>query len=160
MKTDQYYYNTTEYREKLEELEERKAEILAERELEATQKAKEVKTEKIRLKKIFNKERVGEQNVYAVNALIDRAAFLRVELEHIEATLRKEGVLDFFTQGLQTMWREHPLSKVHVQYVKNYKDIITKLEAYGKQDESDKKSDNPLFGLIQHGSDIRKKYQK
>lgn len=160
MKSDQYYYNTDEYREKLQEVEERKAEILAERELEATQKAKEVKTEKIRLKKIFNKERVGEQNVYAVNALIDRAAFLRVELEHIETTLRKEGVLDFFTQGLQTMWREHPLSKVHVQYVKNYKDIITKLEAYGKQDDYDKKSDNPLFGLIQHGSDIRKKYQK
>lgn len=160
MKSDQYYYNTDEYKEKLREVEEHKAELMAEREVEAVQKAKEVKTEKIRLKKIFNKERVGEQNVYAVNALIDRAAFLRVELDHIEETLRKEGVMDFFTQGLQTMWREHPLSKVHVQYVKNYKDIITKLEAYGKQDESDKKSDNPLFGLIQHGSDIRKKYQK
>ena len=160
MKSDQYYYNTDEYRERLREVEEHKAELMAEREIEAVQKAKEAKTEKIRLKKIFNKERVGEQNVYAVNALIDRAAFLRVELDHIEETLRKEGVMDFFTQGLQTMWREHPLSKVHVQYVKNYKDIITKLEAYGKQDESDKKSDNPLVGLIQHGSDIRKKYQK
>jgi hypothetical protein len=157
---NQYYYNTAEYRQKLEELEEQKEEIRAQKELEAAQKEKEVKLERTRLKKIFTKERCGAENIHFVLSLIDRAAFLRVELEHIEQQLRLEGVMDFFTQGLQTMWREHPLSKVHVQYTKNYKDVITKLESYGKQDSKPDENKNPLGSLIQKGAAARGKYGK
>lgn len=160
MKTDQYYYNSTEYKEKLEELEERKAEMRAEREAEAAEKKKKVKSEILRLKKIFNDDRCGKENKHFVQALIERAAFLRIELEYIENTLQTEGVMDFFTQGLQTLWREHPLSKVHVQYVKNYKDVITKLESYGKQEGGGKTDDNPIAGLIGKANSIRSKYQK
>ena len=160
MDKNQYYYNSADYREKLEELEERKAEIRAEREEEAKQKEKEVKLERTRLKKIFTKTRCGEQNMHFVHSLIDRAAFLRVELEHMEQQLQVDGVLDFFTQGLQTMWREHPLSKVHVQYTKNYKDVITKLESYGQTEDKGSKEDNPLGDLISRGNAAREKYRK
>ena len=160
MKSDQYYYNTVEYKEKLAELNERKEEILAQKELEAAEKEKEVKCERNRLRKIFTKERCGEENMHFVRSLIDRAAFLRVELEHIEQQLRVEGVMDFFTQGLQTMWREHPLSKVHVQYTKNYKDVITKLESYGQTEGKSVKDDNPLGDLISKGNKARGKYDK
>ena len=160
MEKNQYYYNTTEYKEKLEELNDRKEEIRAQKELEAAEKEKEVKAERNRLRRIFNDERCGKENRHFVYSLIDRAAFLKVELEHMEQQLRLEGVMDFFTQGLQTMWREHPLSKVHVQYVKNYKDIITKLESYGKQDSKPDENKNPLGSLIQKGATARGKYGK
>lgn len=160
MNTNQYYYNTAEYREKLGELEERKEEILAQKELEAAEKEKEVKCERNRLRRIFTKERCGEENMHFVRSLIDRAAFLRVELEHMELQLQREGVLDFFTQGLQTMWREHPLSKVHVQYTKNYKDVITKLESYGKTEDKPQKDNSTLGDLISRGNSAREKYRK
>ena len=160
MAENQYYYNSKEYKEKLEKLQEEKADILAERELEAAQKEKEVRLERNRLRKIFTKERCGESNIHFVLSLIDRAAFLRVELEHMEQQLQEDGVLDFFTQGLQTMWREHPLSKVHVQYTKNYKDVITKLESYGQTDSKTTKDDDPLGGLLKKGNAARGKYAK
>ena len=160
MAENQYYYNTAEYREKLEELNERKQEILAEREEESKQKEKEVRLERNRLRKIFTKERCGVENIHFVHSLIDRASFLRVELEHIEQTLRVEGVLELFTQGLQTMWREHPLSKVHVQYTKNYKDVISKLESYGQSDSKGKEDESPLGDLLNRGNKAREKYKK
>ena len=159
-KTNQYYYNTDEYREKLSQLEERKAEIDAEMKEEAEAKKRETKLEISRLKKIFTVERCGVENRHFVLSLIERAAFLRVELAHMEKKLQEEGVMDFFTQGLQTMWREHPLSKVHVQYTKNYKDVITKLESYGKQDSSSPKdgSDPTFTSLLRRGQAAREKY--
>lgn len=160
MAENQYYYNTAEYKEKLEELNERKEEIRLQKEWEAAEKEKEVRLERNRLRKIFTKARCGVENIHFVMSLIDRAAFLRVELEHIEQQLRVQGVMDFFTQGLQTMWREHPLSKVHVQYTKNYKDVITKLESYGQTDSKSTKDDNPLGDLINRGNAARGKYGK
>lgn len=158
-KTSEYYYNSEEYKKKLEELKERKAEILAEKEAEAELKQEEVKKEKAKLKKIFTKERCGEENMHFVLALVDRASFLRVELNHIEEDLRKEGMMDFFTQGVQTMWREHPLSKIHVQHSKSYRETIKQLEAYGKtESKGNGDNDNPLGGLIAKGNKAREKY--
>lgn len=159
-KISEYYYSSEEYKEKLEELAFKKEEILQQKKEEAAIKEKEVKTERLRLKKIFTKDRCGAENIHFVLALIDRAAFLKVELEHMEDQLRLEGVMDFFTQGVQTMWREHPLSKVHVQYTKNYKEIITKLESYGQTDSKSQKDDNPLGSLISRGNAARGKYGK
>ena len=159
-RTNYNYYASEEYKEKLEELEIKKQDIFAKKEKEAQEKKKEVKKETYRLKKIFTEERCGKENTHFVLALIDRAAFLRVELEHIEKQLQLEGVMDFFTQGVQTMWREHPLSKVHVQYVKNYKDVITKLESYSQTDSKSTKDDDPLGSLISKGNAARSKYGK
>lgn len=159
-KISEYYYTTDEYKEKLEELALKKEEIKAQKELEAKEKEKEVRLERNRLRKIFTKERCGVENIHFVLSLIDRAAFLRVELEHMEQQLQVEGVMDFFTQGVQTMWREHPLSKVHVQYTKNYKDVITKLESYGQTDEKKSKDGNPLDDLLSRGQNVREKYRK
>ena len=159
-KRDQYYYNSEEYAQRLEEIEEEKARIREEKAEEAEEKKKEVKKERIRLRKIFTEDRCGKENMHFVFSLIDRASFLRVELEHIEQDLRVEGVMDFFTQGTQVMWREHPLSKVHVQYTKNYREIITKLESYGKQDGKPADDGNPIGDLIGKVQSARSKYTK
>ena len=159
-KRDQYYYNSEEYAERLEELEAKKQEILAEKAKEAEQKRRRARQETKRLKAIFTADRCGEENMHFVMSLIERASFLRAELENIEATLQKEGCLDFFTQGIQTMWREHPLSKVHAQHSKGYRETIKQLESYSKAEGVSKPEFNPLTSLISKGNKAREKYKQ
>lgn len=155
-----YYYNSQEYRDKLKDVQEKVDELNAEREIEAAEKKKKMRSERNKLKKIFTVEQCGEENMHFVQTLIDRAAFLKVELESMEETLRKQGCIDFFVQGAQTMWREHPLSKVHVQHLKNYTAVITKLESYLKNKGSSGEKDNAIIGLLTKGTNARNKYKQ
>lgn len=159
-KRDQYYYNSEEYAERLEELEAKKQEILEEKAKEAKHKKARARKEIKELKAIFTVERCGEENMHLIESLIDRAGFLRAELESIEATLQKEGCMDFFTQGVQTLWREHPLSKVHAQHSKGYRETIKHLESYLKGTSSGGEEKNPLSDLIYKGNKAREKYRK
>ena len=160
MKINPNYYDSEEYKQILEEVKAQVEEIEADREVEAAEKKKKVTTERNRLKKIFTEDRCGKDNMHFVLSLIDRAAFLRIEIEYIEKRLQKQGLLDFFVQGSQTMWREHPLSKVHVAHSKSYRDTIAKLESYTKSADANKEDANPIVGLIQKGNSARSKYQK
>ena len=153
------YYNSEEYIEKLSEVQEQTQELRESQEQDRKDKERKVRAEKMRLKKIFTEERCGKENMHFVLSLIDRAAFLRIEIEYIEKQLQAQGCLDFFVQGTQTMWREHPLSKVHVQHSKSYRDTITKLESYGKSEGSTKADNNPIVGLINKGNAAREKYK-
>lgn len=159
-KRDQYYYNSEEYAERLEELELKKQEILEEKRKEAEQKKRRARQETKRLKAIFTAERCGEENMHFVQSLIERASFLRAELENIEATLQREGCMDFFTQGVQTLWREHPLSKVHAQHSKGYRETIKQLEAYSKSEGTSKSEQNPIADLISRGNKARERYKQ
>jgi hypothetical protein len=163
-KKTQYYYNSEEYAERLAEIDEEIAHLRQIKEEEAKEKAKRVKRETLRLKKIFTEERCGKENMHFVRALIDRAAFLRVEIEFIEQSLQSEGMMDFFVQGTQTLWREHPLSKVHVQHSKSYRETIKQLESYLQDSSASSKHDgNPLTspnGLIARGNAAREKYKQ
>ena len=160
-KSNQYYYNTDEYKQKLAEVEAMREEIEELKRQQAEEKKKLIAKEIRKLKKIFTKERCGEENMHFVESLIARAAFLRVELEFIEEDLRRDGTMDFFQQGLQSMWREHPLTKVHREFVKNYKDIITKLESYGKSNQKDSEDlQGGIGSLLMKGINAREKYRK
>lgn len=163
-KKTQYYYNSEEYAERLAEIDEEMSRLREIKEEEAKEKAKRVKREVSRLRKIFTEERCGESNIHFVKALIDRAAFLRVEIEFIERSLQSEGMMDFFVQGTQTLWREHPLSKVHVQHSKSYRETIKQLESYVQDGSTPSKNDgNPLTsptGLLARGNAAREKYRK
>lgn len=166
MAENQYYYNSSEYKQKLEETLERKEEFDREMSLKTEQKQKNYETEKRKLRRIFTEERCGKENMHFVRSLIERAAFLRSELEFIEDQIQEGSILDMFVQGTQILIREHPLSKLHVQYMKIYKEVITKLEAYGKESRADSSSDDNskesenLTGLIMQGANARGKYKK
>lgn len=160
MKGLQEQYDSEGYKRKLEEVEYLKAQIEEQKAIESAEKERKMALEKKKLRKIFNEDRVGAENKHCVEALIDRASFLRVELEYIERDIQKKGCLDFFTQGTQAMWREHPLSKVHVQYVKNYKDVISKLESYGSCNNATTETKNPVLGIINQGNKARGKYKQ
>lgn len=160
-KEDINYYKSPEYAQKIAENLQKVEEIKEKKAKEASEKKRQIKREKKRLTQIFTKERCGEENSHFVESLIDRAAWLRVEIEHIEEDLRREGLMDFFVQGTQTMWREHPLSKMHVQHSKSYRETIKQLESYGKTDSPNNKPEsNPLTDLLQKGNRIREKYKQ
>jgi hypothetical protein len=160
-KKDQYYYNSEEYADRIREVEEMAAEIRREKEEEAKEKEKKCKTEVSRLKRLFPKDQYDKESLHFILSLIDRAAFLRIELEYIERDLQKEGMMDFFIQGTQTMWREHPLSKVHAQHSKSYRETIKQLESYMvDRGGSSKKGENPVTDLIVRGNSAREKYKR
>lgn len=160
-KEDINYYKSAEYAQKIAETAQKAEEIKAKRAKEAAKKKKLIKVEKARLSEIFTPERCGEENKHFVESLIDRAAWLRIEIEFIEEDLRREGLMDFFVQGTQTLWREHPLSKMHVQHSRSYRETIKQLEAYGKADSSSGGSDdNPLTDLMVRGNRARDKYKQ
>ena len=160
-KKDQYYYNSEEYADRIREVEAMAEEIRREKEEEAKEKEKKCKTEVSRLKRLFPKEQYDKESLHFILSLIDRAAFLRIELEYIERDLQKEGMMDFFIQGTQTMWREHPLSKVHAQHSKSYRETIKQLESYmGDRGGSSKTEENPVTGLIMRGNSAREKYKR
>lgn len=160
-KEDINYYNSPEYAQKIAETMQKAEEIKAKKAKDAAKKKKLIKQEKTRLSNIFTSERCGEENKHFVESLIDRASWLRIEIEFIEEDLRREGLMDFFVQGTQTMWREHPLSKMHVQHSRSYRETIKQLEAYGKTDSGSSGSDdNPLTELVQRGNRAREKYRQ
>ena len=68
-KDDILYYNSEEYAERRSQVAAEAAEILAQKAAEAEEKEKAVKKERFRLKKIFTKERCGEQNMHIVLSL-------------------------------------------------------------------------------------------
>lgn len=148
------------YKEDLEKVEKQKDSVKKEKELEEAEKKKRILAEKKKLRKVFTAERCGEQNMYCVNSLIDRAAFLRVELESIEERLRAEGCMELFTQGTQSMWRENPLSKIHVNHSKSYRETLKQLESYSVGGETAEDKGNPVVSLICRANEIRSKYQR
>ena len=156
------YYDSPEYAKRKEEADAKAAEIREEKEKRAKKKEELVKKEVLKLKKIFTKDRCGEENMHIVCSLVERAAWLRVELEFVEKDLQTEGMMDFFQQGVQHIWREHPLSKVHVQHSKSYRDTIKLLEGYGKSEGSKPDDSNPLTsptGILARGDVARSKYR-
>lgn len=162
MADNQYYYNTAEYKEKLAETMRIKEDWDAKMLSKTQEKLNNYQIEMKKLKKTFTKERCGKENMHFVQSLIERAAFLRSELQFIEDQIQKGSIVELFIQGTQMMIREHPLSRLHVQYLKNYKEVITKLESYGKKEDlssssSDKESQN-FSNLLSRGTAARSKY--
>ena len=160
--SDIMYYNSEEYAERKSAVEAETEEIRAEKAKRSEEKQKAVKREIFKLKRIFTKDRCGEENMHLVLALIEQAAWLRVEISYIEKDLQLEGMMDFFVQGVQRMWREHPLSKMHVQHSKSYRETIKQLESYGKVETSKPDNSNPLTsptGLLARGNAAREKYR-
>ena len=158
---DQYYYNSAEYADRIREVQEEAEEIRRQKQEEAKDKEKKCKLEIRRLRKIFSSEQYDAESLHFIHSLIDRAAFLRVELEYIERDLQQEGMMDFFIQGTQTLWREHPLSKVHAQHSKSYRETIKQLESYmGDRGSSSKTEENPVTALVMRGNKAREKYAR
>ena len=90
-------------------------------------KDKRISAEKTRLTKIYS-DLTGERK-RVIEGLINRAAFMRISLEDMEADIDANGFTEFFTQSEKTdpYERERPIARLYNTMNKNYQSIIKQL---------------------------------
>ena len=87
---------------------------------------KRIKAEERRLSNAFKD--IDEKRKTTTQGLIQRAAFMRVSLEDLEANLKKNGFTESFSQGNQEPYqRERPAAKVYNSMNAGYQKIIKQL---------------------------------
>ena len=96
------------------------------------QKTKEsrIKKEQKRLGKIFVSR--SEKEREAIEALVKRAAYMRVTLEDMEADLDENGFVEMFTQSdkLEPYERERPVARLYNSMNKNFQNIMKQLTEF------------------------------
>src|SRR5690606_32141118 len=89
------------------------------------EKAKKIKSELARLRKVFAD--IPEDKRRIADGLMQEAAFMRVTLEETREIIDREGVIELFEQGAQRFLREHPATKVYASLVNRYSAVIKQL---------------------------------
>lgn len=89
-------------------------------------KEERIKAEKTRLKGIFKE--LDENKKKLVTPLIEKAAFMSVELDDLQATIEKEGWTSEYQNG-QNQWgtKKSPEADTYIALSKNYAAIIKQL---------------------------------
>ena len=91
----------------------------------ATQKGR-VKKEKARLMELFKD--LEPNKLQTCRALIDRAAFITISLEDLEAQLNEIGWTEYYQNGEnQSGWKKSAAADVHISLTKNLNTIIKQL---------------------------------
>ena len=92
-------------------------------------KDERIRGEKQRLKKIYSG--LSPARLKLAAGLIERAAFLRVELEDLELDLLENGWTEPFQQarGMDPYDRARPQGQTYQTAVKNYRDTIKQLDS-------------------------------
>ena len=98
-----------------------------------------IAAERRRLSAIFAEIEVKRKNT--VGGLIERAAFMRVSCEDLEAYLNEHGFTELFQQGDKQApyMRERPEAKVYATMNSNYQKIIKQLTDLLPREEAEKK---------------------
>ena len=92
----------------------------------AKSKQSRVKREKKRLEALFAE--IPESKKRLVEGLVERAAFMRVELEELEKDLAENGWVELFSQGKQEPYdRARPQGQTFNTMSANYQKIIKQL---------------------------------
>lgn len=92
------------------------------------EKSKEarVKKEKRRLLKLFTD--LEPNKLQTCRALIDRAAFITVSLEDLEAHLNETGWVEYYQNGeTQSGWKKAAAADCHISLTKNLNTILKQL---------------------------------
>ena len=85
-----------------------------------------VKKEKARLTELFKDLEPNKRQTCL--ALIDRAAFITVSLEELEAQLNEIGWTEYYQNGeTQSGWKKSAAADVHISLTKNLNTIIKQL---------------------------------
>ena len=88
-----------------------------------------IKNEKARLEKLYDEMEPSKKSLAA--GLIERAAFMRVECEDLEADLQANGWTEQFQQakGMDPYDRARPQGQAYQSLNSNYQKIIKQLDA-------------------------------
>lgn len=118
------------------------------------QKTKEsrIKAEKRKLAKNYADLAPARKSI--ANGLIERAAFMRVELEDLEADLQAKGWTELFSQGNQEPYsRARPQGQTYNAVNANYQKIIKQLDAMLPKDEGPTGDPDDGFDSFVNGRD-------
>lgn len=115
-------------------------------------KDERIRGEKQRLKKLY--AGMTPARLKLAMGLIERAAFLRVELENLEADLLENGWTEPFQQsrGVDPYDRARPQGQTYQSAVKNYRDTIKQLDSMLPQNTT-KVSNSDGFDEFVNGRD-------
>lgn len=95
---------------------------------------KKVANEKRRLSKLFKEIEPNKKST--ILGLIERAAFMRVSLQVLEADLNKNGFTEIFQQGKETPYmRQRPAATIYATMNTSYQKIIKQLTDLLPKDE-------------------------
>lgn len=85
-----------------------------------------IKKEKDRLAEIFKD--LEPNKLSTCQALIDRAAFITISLQDIEAQLNETGWTEYYQNGQQQSgWKKSAAADVHISLTKNLNAIVKQL---------------------------------
>lgn len=99
-------------------------------------KEQRIASEKRRLKRIFKTIEDGKKQT--VEGLIERAAFMRVQLEILEDDLNENGWTEYFQQSdkCDPYQRQRPAGQTYISLNSNYQKIIKQLTDIVPDDSS------------------------
>ena len=115
-------------------------------------KASRIKAEKKRLE--ANYADLSEKRKVLAAGLIDRAAFMAVELEDLEADLSVNGWTEKFSQGKQEPYdRARPQGQSYNSMNANYQKVIKQLDAMLPKEETKPQAEDDGFDDFVSGRD-------
>ena len=94
------------------------------------------KKEQNRIKKIY--KNLPKERLEFAKKLIERAAYMLVSLEDMEAKISEDGLVVVMPQGSYEIERAHPLLQPYNAMVKNYNATIKQLSELSPNTEADK----------------------
>ena len=114
-------------------------------------KESRIKAEKKRLETLYSE--LPESRHKLADGLIERAAFMRVELEDLEEDIRLNGWAEMFSQGNQEPYpRARPQGQSYNTMNANYLKVIQKLDAMLPKDQDGGEGDDG-FDTFVNGRD-------
>lgn len=73
------------------------------------------------LKSLLKKQEIQSNKLKAAEGIIQRVAFMQVELEDLETDIKENGVTEMFSQSKDVEYeRERPVSAIYTRQIKNY----------------------------------------
>lgn len=115
-------------------------------------KAGRIKAEERRLTEIYAELSPAKKEI--AQGLIQRAAFMRIEMEDLEADLSKNGWVEKFQQGNQEPYdRARPQGQTYNAVNGNYQKIIKQLDAMLPREEFNPRDENDGFDDFVSGRD-------
>ena len=94
------------------------------------------KKEQNRIKKIY--KNLPKEQLEIAKKLIERAAYMLVSLEDMEAKISADGLVVAMPQGNYEIERAHPLLQPYNAMVKNYNATIKQLNEFAPNAETEK----------------------
>ena len=94
------------------------------------------KKEQNRIKKIY--KNLPKERLEIAKKLIERAAYMLVSLEDMEAKIAEDGLVVIMPQGNYEIERAHPLLQPYNAMVKNYNATIKQLNEMSPNSDAEK----------------------